>query len=56
VCSLYSSIARKYSANPHAWRRDGHIGSVQRHRNHAIKLDEINELRRSLFAKLVDAC
>jgi hypothetical protein len=37
-----------------ASRRDGHIESVQRHRNHAIKPDEINELRRSLFANQVD--
>jgi hypothetical protein len=34
--------------------RDRHIESVQRHRNHAIKPDEINELRRSPFAKQVD--
>jgi hypothetical protein len=35
-------------------RRDRHIESVQRHRDHAIKPDEINELRRSIFAKQVD--
>ena len=35
-------------------RRHRHIESIQRHRDHAIKPDEINELRCSLFAKEVD--